>query len=1565
MSSQSKLADLEAVVNPTDAQREEISKLRVITEFQGALGAPSFTPQRFDSCSVSRWVMDAGAGTSILDKKNLYNLYLVNGETTGRIGYGNHPEAGPFLEIFGEVYGESTPLTREVYWPLNGTTVFANQGIMKGNGFTFEAWIQPANLSQGGPARIIDIVSPNNDGTITRNAMLGQHGSQMRGRCRTSNTNQGGSPDTIRSGLTTGIQHVVFTVTANGTRTLYVSPYQGDFDTSPTVDTNSLGSMVPQSSLGYEIPVWDISYPVILFNTLDLESKQTDRHWEGKVWRVDVHDAALTVGQVEQNFIAGPTGLEVGEPPELSWETPSVDLPETTQLALSSGPSNYYALNLSKVSNNSFDVTLTLTPPGGGGTTGHLSLEGGVNTLTKVITIPGGATEYAVPVWVTDLAAVSDESWSLTIAPAPATLEYSVSNPTMVINVISDDVLPTVQFSVASSNFPALSDTSGYVWLTLDRKYSSDVSACVDISGGTTAASSFTISSICAIIGASSITSSICVSALSGLEGSTICLTLSSVSSLGSSAISLANSITPSGVSSHCITFSGSIPSGVTSGILSPSGDWPSLSSTGPYANYANGQDAGDSSAYGYDYPSNITPKPVLQDWQTAYGGQTSAAGDYGTRPGPTNTGPTTPGSLTPMGSITISTDGYVLSGVAISGRILVQANNVTISNFTVDGGDSASHGIKQDNGYTGMLVEDGEITRCLSSGLHGNNWTAIRLNIHEMGADATKSSGNTNLSHCWMHHLGKNVGSHADGIQTQGGFNIEVSANFFDMPIADGPNGPGAPYGSNACCIFQAKNVGPVGNVNVVGNWLNGGNYTVYFAGIDWPISDCTLINNRFGRDYRHGVLTTPGTNINTVVEGNVWDDTGLLMDINDSYPTPIIDQALVDASGAVFEDFTISGTLSIIPPIDQDIYIRNFIINAGGESVSGIKVGGDTYISNGLGFENNIIIEHGQVHNIGTSDTGGEGVAIYVDDNALRTRRTVLKNLNISGMTGDAIHPKTNCDIIHCWAHNFSGVAATQQSRAINMVAGSRGNVAILDTRVDMPYIPSGTAVNNIFQSTLFGSSSISNVRIEGNLFDGGMTTVNWDAVAGSTGQYLGTTFFNNMFGLNFKNNPVFVSPNITGFVPDMIRHSNFWASTGVTASLNYPLVLAGTPITNTGLDDGPYTLIVKPGPTNTGPWLMDTDGTTEIGTSQKYVSVFGGSRRAVQDFSGVITIDEDWIAADGSVDFTLGNSGSRILENFKAKVVIVEDLTSDFIVRNFLIDGGGVPEGEIGTLINTEHYLNDADEDAAIAGTTPYSTPQGGTASSGNATYGLYVRESLLGNLIVEHGEIRNCLAGSIYCIPNWYTGSVYEFGIDEFRATFRFLDLHDGGGDAFKCESRANVQWNWIHHFGRNPGAHADGIQTESGNSSTSGSRSGHILVEYNNFDMPVPESTNFIASLSGYQFHSVSAVSSLATQASGTPYASNAALIIQTTAGIVDYIVTKNWMNGGNYTIYWSSSGNDLTDCVYTDNRFGYDARFGMHSIDSANMVNFTSSGNVFDISGAFGGTNYDAGDPIP
>ncbi|MEZ6003178.1 MAG: LamG-like jellyroll fold domain-containing protein [Planctomycetota bacterium] len=258
-----------------------------------------------------------------------------------------------------------------------------------------------------------------------------------------------------------------------------------------------------------------------------------------------------------------------------------------------------------------------------------------------------------------------------------------------------------------------------------------------------------------------------------------------------------------------------------------------------------------------------------------------SGSNSGGNRPGPTNTGPNNPSNLSNVGGMTITQDGYVLENVRIFGTVVVQANNVTIRNFILDAG-FAPYGIKSINGNTGLVIEDGEIYNVDSAGVYGSNFSAFRLNIHESGGDGIKTVSNALVEACWVHHLGMNPGAHADCNQTRQGGNLIFRGNYFDLPIDIG-----APYKQNACWIVQTGE-GPVDNVLIEGNWIEGGNYSLfivnkYTAGSNLPNygdpTNCRVINNRFGRAYRFGPITTTGY---VLISGNVWDDDGTLMDIN-----------------------------------------------------------------------------------------------------------------------------------------------------------------------------------------------------------------------------------------------------------------------------------------------------------------------------------------------------------------------------------------------------------------------------------------------------------------------------------------------------------------------------------------------------------------------------------------------------------------------------------------------------------------------------------------------------------
>lgn len=235
-------------------------------------------------------------------------------------------------------------------------------------------------------------------------------------------------------------------------------------------------------------------------------------------------------------------------------------------------------------------------------------------------------------------------------------------------------------------------------------------------------------------------------------------------------------------------------------------------------------------------------------------------------RPGPLNTGPYDPSSLVPSGSLTITEDGAVIENVDVSGSVRIRADNVTIRNFRIDGGGTF-YGIRANEGHTGALIEYGEIRNVSSAAILGTGFVADRLNIHESGGDGLKVQGGggpTAVLRSWIHHLGTNDGAHADGNQSRSGQDISFIGNHCDMPITDP-----APYKSNACMFLQTAE-GPLDNVEIRGNWLNGGNYTIYCNG-----TNLRVIGNRFGRDYRFGIrngCSTPDTEWTD----NVWDDTG-----------------------------------------------------------------------------------------------------------------------------------------------------------------------------------------------------------------------------------------------------------------------------------------------------------------------------------------------------------------------------------------------------------------------------------------------------------------------------------------------------------------------------------------------------------------------------------------------------------------------------------------------------------------------------------------------------------------
>src|SRR5690606_6660981 len=150
--------------------------------------------------------------------------------------------------------------------------------------------------------------------------------------------------------------------------------------------------------------------------------------------------------------------------------------------------------------------------------------------------------------------------------------------------------------------------------------------------------------------------------------------------------------------------------------------------------------------------------------------------------------------------------------------------------------------------GYTGLLIEDCELINVSSAGVYGGNFTMRRTQIHESDGDAVKPTTNCLIEQCWFYNLGRGAGAHADGVQSRhGGTNMTFRYNNYDMPIT-----APSPCKSNAAVMLEPDG-GPLTNVLIEYNWMNGGNYTIDSSG------DTTIRSNRFGRDYRYGIRKGP----------------------------------------------------------------------------------------------------------------------------------------------------------------------------------------------------------------------------------------------------------------------------------------------------------------------------------------------------------------------------------------------------------------------------------------------------------------------------------------------------------------------------------------------------------------------------------------------------------------------------------------------------------------------------------------------------------------------------------
>jgi hypothetical protein len=147
---------------------------------------------------------------------------------------------------------------------------------------TIEAWLKPANTSQGGPARIVTL----SRGGSVRNFTLGQEGSRYYIRLRTTERDANGEPAVASNGgVAEALTHVVYTRNPDGKVAITIN-----------------GQLNAAASVPGDFGNWT-AFPFGLANEFD-----TLRTWLGELHLVAIYSRALAPDEIAQNYRAGPEG---------------------------------------------------------------------------------------------------------------------------------------------------------------------------------------------------------------------------------------------------------------------------------------------------------------------------------------------------------------------------------------------------------------------------------------------------------------------------------------------------------------------------------------------------------------------------------------------------------------------------------------------------------------------------------------------------------------------------------------------------------------------------------------------------------------------------------------------------------------------------------------------------------------------------------------------------------------------------------------------------------------------------------------------------------------------------------------------------------------------------------------------------------------------------------------------------------------------------------------------------------------------------------------------------------
>jgi hypothetical protein len=236
--------------------------------------------------------------------------------------------------------------------------------------------------------------------------------------------------------------------------------------------------------------------------------------------------------------------------------------------------------------------------------------------------------------------------------------------------------------------------------------------------------------------------------------------------------------------------------------------------------------------------PSVATPPPAPAPTTTVPATQVAAppTGDF---PTAATTGVPGGTQLNPAGGMVVTEPGKVIDGLDINGMVTVKAQDVTIRNSRIT--TASQMGVKIENGS--LLIEDSEIvgtSNDCSQAIGYGHYLARRIDVSGCQDGLKASGGSVEVYDSYIHGLRQTADSHNDGIQSTGGTHLVYEGNTIC-----------ALHQSSVSAIKLTPEAGPINDVTIRGNFVYGGNYTIYMD----------------SKPGTYGLVT------NAVVEGNVFD--------------------------------------------------------------------------------------------------------------------------------------------------------------------------------------------------------------------------------------------------------------------------------------------------------------------------------------------------------------------------------------------------------------------------------------------------------------------------------------------------------------------------------------------------------------------------------------------------------------------------------------------------------------------------------------------------------------------